>query len=230
MLHVDAKGDTDANLSTGIEDDVVVTPDGRIGVGTLSPQTRLDVVGSTPGAIRIADGTEGGGKILISDANGRVSWASTAGSWYAALTGGWSTGANSGAIKDIWPPFAYTGAELYPPEAGSVNVATGVITVPYTGTYRISITGKAFTTLSNNYSFLLAYPFLDVNGSHAFMPHLHSLKDLGWMDFGFKFFRLLNAGDKVNITPAPAPNEASADTHYTANQYSDTILQIEFVK
>jgi hypothetical protein len=227
MLHVDAKGDTYTNPADTL-DDVVVTRQGRIGVGTLHPQTRLDVVNSTPGAIRIADGTQGGGKILTSDDAGKAHWASTAGSWYAALTGGWVTGANSGTAAQLWPPFAYTGAELSPPEAGSVNVADGIITVPYTGTYRVSITGKAFTNLPTNFSFILSYLYLIVNNTEQSYPHVHSLKDFGWMDFGFMFFYVLNAGDELRMMPVRDANQMT--NSYCANQYSDSILQIEFVK
>jgi hypothetical protein len=227
MLHVDARGDTYINAADTL-DDVVVTPEGRIGVGTLHPQTRLDVVSSTPGAIRIADGTQGGGKILTSDANGRATWTSTAGSWYAALTGGWITGKSSGTVEELWPPFTYTGAELYPPEAGSVNVADGIITVPYTGTYRISITGKAFTNLGMNNSVFLAYLTPFVNTIAQTNPHLHVLIDFGWTDFGFMFFYLLNAGDAVRIEPIR--QAAQMTNAFSANQYSDTILQIEFIK
>ena len=54
MLHVDARGDTYTNPADTL-DDVVVTPEGRIGVGTLHPQARLHIVG--PKAIRARDGS-----------------------------------------------------------------------------------------------------------------------------------------------------------------------------
>jgi len=43
--------------------------EGNVVVGTIAPEANLDIVGS----IRIADGTEGTGKVLASDANGLVS-------------------------------------------------------------------------------------------------------------------------------------------------------------
>ena len=49
---------------------VDIKNDGSLGIGTTSPTAKLDVVGS----IRIADGTQGNGKVLMSDANGRASW------------------------------------------------------------------------------------------------------------------------------------------------------------
>jgi len=43
---------------------------GNVGIGTTSPTAKLDVIG----AIKITDGTQGVGKVLTSDANGRGSW------------------------------------------------------------------------------------------------------------------------------------------------------------
>ena len=45
---------------------------GNVGIGTANPQAKLDVAGK----MRIVDGTEGVGKVLISDANGMASWGS----------------------------------------------------------------------------------------------------------------------------------------------------------
>lgn len=42
----------------------------KIGLGTSNPTVRLDVVGS----VKIVDGTEGAGKVLTSDADGKASW------------------------------------------------------------------------------------------------------------------------------------------------------------
>ncbi|WP_418514126.1 hypothetical protein [Corallibacter sp.] len=42
----------------------------KIGLGTSNPSTRLEVVGS----VKIVDGTQGAGKVLTSDANGKASW------------------------------------------------------------------------------------------------------------------------------------------------------------
>ncbi len=48
---------------------------GFVGVGTGVPVAKLDVAGT----VRIADGTEGPGKVLVSDGIGRASWQSPAG-------------------------------------------------------------------------------------------------------------------------------------------------------
>ena len=50
----------------------------RVGIGTDNPGAKLDIQGS----VRIADGTQGAGKVLTSDANGTASWASGSGAHY----------------------------------------------------------------------------------------------------------------------------------------------------
>lgn len=50
-------------------------PQGNIGIGTATPGARLEVNnGTTNGAIKIVDGTQGTGKVLTSDANGLGTW------------------------------------------------------------------------------------------------------------------------------------------------------------
>jgi trimeric autotransporter adhesin len=45
----------------------------KIGIGTSTPDERLHIVGS----VKIVDGTQGAGKVLTSDANGKATWASS---------------------------------------------------------------------------------------------------------------------------------------------------------
>ncbi len=64
---------------------------GNIGLGTATPTERLDVQGS----LKLQDGTEGTGKVLTSDQNGKASW---------LLPG------TSVAISGVIPASAYTAA------------------------------------------------------------------------------------------------------------------------
>ena len=219
MLHVDAKGDTYNGTDT--LDDVVVTRQGRIGVGTLNPQARLHIVSPTKGAIRIADGTEGGGKILTSiDNSGKVHWASVMGSWYATLKGGESLGASSGSGTTGWPDFTYTSYEESSP--GSVNLAAGSITVPYTATYQVTVTGRGDINRSTTNIFLV-YVVVMADGLSFFNPVLHSHTAFGALNFGFITQVPLSANQQITMAP-------SRESTRWANQYTDVMLHIELIK
>lgn len=59
---------------------VTIDQTGNVGIGALSPTTKLHVVSTTSNtAFRMQDGTEGLGKVLRSDASGNASWSEPAG-------------------------------------------------------------------------------------------------------------------------------------------------------
>ena len=220
MLHVDAKGDTRISVgdTVNIPDDVVVTRQGRIGVGTLTPQARLHIVG--PKAIRIADGTQGGGKILTSiDNSGKAHWASVVGSWYATLKGGKSEGASSGSGTTGWPDFTYASYDESSP--GSVNLAAGSITIPYTATYQVTVTGRG--GINRSTSIFLAFVIVRADGVNFFNPVLHSHTKFGSLNFGFMTQVPLSANQQITMEP-------SRESMNWANQYTDVMLHIELIK
>jgi Collagen triple helix repeat (20 copies)/Head domain of trimeric autotransporter adhesin len=53
----------------------VIQQDGNVGINQRRPTEKLDINGS----IKIVDGTQGAGKVLMSDANGKASWQTAAG-------------------------------------------------------------------------------------------------------------------------------------------------------
>lgn len=57
------------------KDDFVVLENGNVGIGTTTPITKLEVNnGTTAGAIKIVDGSQGANKVLVSDADGVGTW------------------------------------------------------------------------------------------------------------------------------------------------------------
>lgn len=75
------------NFLTGSQSRLLISGSGNIGVGTLSPSAKLDVAGT----FKLADGTQGAGKVLTSDANGNTSWQTPSGGG----GGQWTTSGNN---------------------------------------------------------------------------------------------------------------------------------------
>jgi len=65
----------------------------NIGIGTASPLAKLDITGN----IKIADGTQGAGKILTSDANGLATWQTPA----TGSSAGWQLTGNAGTVDGV---------------------------------------------------------------------------------------------------------------------------------
>ena len=94
-------------------DALVILKNGNIGVGTSVPVAKLDVAGQ----VKITDGTEGTGKVLISDVSGLASWKNAPGVHYVGESYGggmvfWvdSTGTHGliTALDDIGSGSIYT--------------------------------------------------------------------------------------------------------------------------
>ncbi len=75
VFHIDAQGDTPDTGSPSlvqISNDIIVTTEGRFGIGTITPdsKSKLDINGK----IKISDGTQRDAYKLISDATGKAHW------------------------------------------------------------------------------------------------------------------------------------------------------------
>lgn len=63
---------------------------GRVGIGTTAPTATFQVAGTT----RLVDGTQGAGKVLVSDALGNASWQTPASGWNITGNAGTTAGTN----------------------------------------------------------------------------------------------------------------------------------------
>lgn len=134
---------------------------GFVGINTTNPSTRLDIEnGSTNGAIKIVDGTQGLNKVLTSDANGVGTWKRSAVDIYYAPIG---AGVNI-PFNTTTPQYTGTSVTL-PPGKWLVDVtmlmskgASGIVT--FTGS---SETWWVRTTFGNSNSSFAPSP--DIVGS-----------------------------------------------------------------
>lgn len=78
LFHVDGAKDNSASpIASQILNDVAITTDGNIGIGTLTPSTKVDIANTGDGGaplLRIVDGSVMTAKVLESDAYGAANW------------------------------------------------------------------------------------------------------------------------------------------------------------
>lgn len=78
LFHIDGKGDNAVSGPITIQqqsNDVVITENGEIGVGTNTPNAKLDIVTATEySGFKLEDGNQGQGKFLASNTLGQATW------------------------------------------------------------------------------------------------------------------------------------------------------------
>jgi len=72
LLQIDASGNN-SQLGSVYSDDFVVSRTGNVGIGTVSPQTKLHIVGNGT-SLKIPDGTQAINRILTSNQYGEGTW------------------------------------------------------------------------------------------------------------------------------------------------------------
>ena len=116
----------------------IAATEGNIGIGTALPTTKLHLFGSTP-LLRIEDGTQGLNKLLVSDANGVMSWASPG----SVFSPDWDTFGNAATTGN----FIGTLATLPVQDLIIKTNNTEKIRVQSDGNIRIGVPANAFSQL-----------------------------------------------------------------------------------
>ncbi len=165
-----------------------VLNNGNIGINTAIPTEKLEVQGS----VKIVDGTQGLGKVLTSDVNGRATWETPLSSWFGVLDNG-SVPAQT-TFSNYLVNFT-SGYKIPVTSGGVVNTTNNSITVPKTGVYRISISGWSM----GNSSPYLRYFEIRKNGISIANPHFGNPSS-GWGNYAsFTLLANLNANDVITL-------------------------------
>lgn len=78
VFHVDIEGNNPNDVVNSNPfyhlDDFIILPNGNVGIGTLFPKSKLEIISSVNPAFRLVDGSQGKGKTLISSTDGNAQW------------------------------------------------------------------------------------------------------------------------------------------------------------
>ena len=124
--YTNSANNTILDLSTGTDNVVGTTvmsvkSNGNVGIGTTTPATKLSIVATaTNTGFQLQDGSEGAGKLLISDATGKASWASSTGTTTVINS-------NAGNGISVGLAFSYTGSNATIITAGYYIITTRLL-------------------------------------------------------------------------------------------------------
>ena len=187
--HLDSLNDTfdTSNANSNVillGDDSYNAP--NVGIGTYKPVAKLDIKGPYGRAIRIADGTQGQGKVLTSDADGLATWKRQALTLVEGVKG---SGIN------------------IPPSTGGYIYTGSYITLP-PGKYMVSVQNLmsvGFATYSDGH-FWLRTTFSDSDTTFARTNDIDSTKGFlisGLLPQGARFSMLSGSLIIENTTSSP---------------------------
>jgi hypothetical protein len=161
---------------------------------TIGTNSHLEVEGTTAGKFTITkdsskviimDGSQGIGKVLTSDANGKATWMNSASGSWTAVWYNFSASATGNLVGGAVVKFGDGG-----------NVSPGVIVVPKSGLYKISCSSyAAYQSGSGAANFQMLQ-----NGSNPFyiLDNNVSASETG-MFISTVQYRNLNAGDVLTV-------------------------------
>jgi hypothetical protein len=162
-----------ATSSTTSNELMRITSTGFVGIGTASPTTNLDVVGT----FRLVDGNQSNGKVLTSDANGVATWQAAGGGSLPAGTSGQTlrhNGTNWVANSTIFNNGTNVGIGTATPDAKLTIGTPGVTFTDFgiTSDSRIGVVngsanrGAMYMQSGGTYGILQAFNY----GTSAYIP------------------------------------------------------------
>ncbi|MCT4579989.1 MAG: hypothetical protein N4A35_01115 [Flavobacteriales bacterium] len=184
---------------------------GMVGIGTASPTETLEV----NGYLKIINGTEGENKVLVSDALGRSTWKALPGTWMAYLSEGESFPGLGGQVTINFSNASVVG------QGGGANVTNDNITVPNSGTYKVSISAWASGFTS---PYLVQWE-LKVNGVNTWEPHYSGASSSWGTSASTSTLLFLNAGDILSLDRLLSTPGGSND-----GATNEVILSVEFIE
>ena len=187
---------------------------GKVGIGTSAPATKLEVNnGTTAGAIKIVDGTQGLNKVLTSDANGVGTWKTAVASW-GAYVYGIEKSANDGTVEALsFPTSASVNDSVgytIVGTGGSIDATNNKIYLPGTGTFRMILYADfEYGTANGTYCTDLRFEVYDSSGTSLF----HNCDDVGPHDANRKngymqsIFTVSTTGCYIQVSSGSLCNE-----------------------
>lgn len=208
LLHIDAKKDTSGTNNT--DDDVVITTNGNVGVGTIAPTSSLTVNGS----FRINDGSQAQDYILVSDADGIGTWRNVTVNKYITWTLSGSLNFPGYVQVPLYDASTVT-STLTANEILGASLSGGTVTLPE-GRYLLLVNGDQAVTEYGVFEIMM-------NGAlfQSFMV-INSLA--GGTSL---FYTSIPVDIEMMFTPIfPGSNHYSAPPYTTTFNYAVTIIQL----
>ncbi len=172
-----------------------ITGNNQIGIGTTNPSARLDVVGT----FQLEDGTQGAGRVLISDANGNAAWKPNQVAFHVGSGGNNNNGNLQSLGVSVTETLDFDASAVLPHHLnpGTVyNTTTDHFVAPTSGVYFLSASvslagaGSNYITLNMMHS-----AGTSIDSQEGFFNTIHSNRITRTLTSTVH----LNAGDEVWI-------------------------------
>lgn len=229
LLHIDgASTPTTTNPSSGTisaiqaSDDIVVSNDGKIGIGTIDPSAKVSIVASVAGeALSLKDGSQEKYRVLMSDMNGFGTWKNIGATWSASLN---NASLNVGSYVGYYKFTSYSYSTTSDLSLGTVNIQTGDLTVPFTGYYKVTLSAWfGNTKLLSGKDFYQISPRLYINNTISqWLPDNYSFTMQG-NNASFVAVLKLNVNDVLSVYLDRSVSSKSFESSYMT-------LFVEFYK